>query len=85
MEYSLCVDERSWKQNRFLSDDISYLLYITIFFDCLLVILIKFILYLKEELTAVRKLHHEQLETAEEAREAAELRAVEIQKQQEQR
>ena len=40
---------------------------------------------LEEELSAVRKNHHEQLETAEEAREAAELRAVEIQKQQEQR
>ena len=41
--------------------------------------------HLQEELSAVRKMHHEQLETAEEAREAAELRAVEIQKQQEQR
>jgi len=40
---------------------------------------------LQHELSAVRKSHHEQLEIAEEAREAAELRAVEIQKQQEQR
>ena len=48
-------------------------------------ITLKLICLLQEELTAVRKLHHEQLEIAEEAREAAELRAVEIQKQQEQR
>jgi len=40
---------------------------------------------LQQQLSDVRKSHHQQLEIAEEAREAAELRAVEIQKQQEQR